>query len=82
MNQQTQQIIKFFDAFQRQHAARASRGERVLVDAGTLRKLSAAHGASSLRDVLSGWEQDGDVIILGDWETLPEDAPGIEFNYE
>jgi hypothetical protein len=64
-----------------EHAARAARGERVLISAGILRRLSAAHGASLILDILSGWEQDGDAAILGNWEALPDDAPGVELIY-
>lgn len=81
MDENVQKLVDFFASYHTEHAARASRGERVLIAAGSLRNLSAAHGALLLRDLLSGWEQDGDVVILGDWESLPEDAPCIEMIY-
>jgi hypothetical protein len=81
MHPNFQHLVDFFTKYHTEHAANASRGERVFVDAGTLRELSAAHGSDFLMSLLGGWEQDGDVVILGDWDTLPEDAPGIELIY-
>ncbi len=81
MNQHVEELVEFFTRYHTEHAAGAARGERVLIAAGVLRTLGAAHGASLLMDILSGWEQDGDVVILGDWESLPENAPGVELIY-
>jgi len=82
MNQHVKEVVEFLTRYHAEHAPSAARGERVFVTAGVLRRLSAAHGASLLMGILGGWEQDGDVAILGDWETLPEDAPGVELMYE
>ena len=82
MNQHTEEVVEFFTRYHKEHAASAARGERVLIAAGVLRSLSAAHRSSLIMDILGGWEQDGDVAILGDWETLPDDAPSVELMYE
>lgn len=82
MSQHTEEVVEFLTRYHKEHAASAARGERVLITAGVLRQLSAAHGSSLLMDILGGWEQDGDVAILGDWQTLPEDAPSVELMYE
>ena len=82
MSQQVDDVVEFFTRYHREHAASAARGERVLISAGVLRQLSVAHGSSLLMDILGGWEQDGDVAILGDWQTLPDDAPSVELMYE
>jgi hypothetical protein len=82
MSQHIEELVEFFTRYHMEHADSAARGERVLITAGVLRRLSAAHGTSSLMDLLGGWEQDGDVAILGDWESLPEDAPSVELMYE
>ena len=81
MNQHEKELAEFFTRYYTDHAANAARGERVLIAAGVLRRLSAAHGASLLEITLGGWEQDGDVVILEDWNSLPDDAPAVELIY-
>ncbi len=81
MNHHETDLEQFFYRYQAEHAAAKARGERVLIEAGVLRRLSAAHGASDLEWLLGGWEQDGDVVILGDWNSLPDDAPAVELMY-
>ena len=81
MNHHEDELVEFLRKYSTENAARAARGERVLITAGVLRRLGAAHGASLLMDILEGWAMDGDVAILGDWESLPEDAPGVELMY-
>jgi hypothetical protein len=82
MNQhETDSLAEFFYRYEAEHAAEAARGERLLIPAGVLKRLSAAHGASDLESLLGGWEQDGDVVILGDWNSLPDDAPSVEVLY-
>jgi hypothetical protein len=77
MSQHVDELVESLMRYRADHFAAASDG-RVLIPAGVLRSLSATYGASLLMDILSGWEQDGDVVILGDWDSLPDDAPGIE----
>jgi hypothetical protein len=75
----TKRLYDFFIVYWDDHICGPSNGERVFVNARTLRVLGEIYGCPLLKQLIQAWAQDGDVVILNDWETSADaEARSVE----
>jgi hypothetical protein len=68
----------FFVAYWDDHITNPSAAETVCLNARTVRVLRDIYGGEVFEVTSGHWLRDGDIRILGDFETLAGDAPCIE----
>jgi hypothetical protein len=73
------ELYNFFLAYWDDHICGPSNSERVFVNARTLRVLGESYGRPLLKQLIQAWAQDGDVVILDDWESASDaEARSVE----